>query len=268
MHEKTLGKRFHDVLRRRYGAIGDRPCQQQLSADEVTFINGIPGVPLYGISCSVNAASAGAIETDVLTAVKRRRLLSKTRADAPSAQAFCALPIGELRRAVKPEVAQSTTGEAVSLAAELVQVQRWQRLVLAIVERYKRKGTEHMKEQCHICHTKTENPQRLSGSPECPYIACTLRCLNDLHCKWIDIKAGLVQANPPRDAIQEIIRSIPRPMRTRTTEVLKARGGSEQKHKEMMRGSRVPNSWLQVNDQKKQMAFTVCLVFSFSSRPY
>ena len=62
-HEKKLAKSFQDVLRRRYGAIGEKPCQQQLSADEIHFINGIPGVPLLG--CSVNAASPGAIEADV-----------------------------------------------------------------------------------------------------------------------------------------------------------------------------------------------------------
>ena len=57
VHEKSLGKSFQDVLRRRYGAIGKRPCQQQLSADEILFINGIPGVPPHG--CSVNAGARG-----------------------------------------------------------------------------------------------------------------------------------------------------------------------------------------------------------------
>ena len=33
LHEKKLGKRFEDVLRRRCCAIGIWPCQQQLSAD-------------------------------------------------------------------------------------------------------------------------------------------------------------------------------------------------------------------------------------------
>ena len=55
VHEKTLAKRFEDVLRRRYCAIGQWQCQQQLSADEIHFINGIPGVPPRG--CSANAAS-------------------------------------------------------------------------------------------------------------------------------------------------------------------------------------------------------------------
>ena len=51
------------VLRRRYRAIGVRSSQQQLSGDVLHFINGILGVPLHG--CSVNAASAGAMEADV-----------------------------------------------------------------------------------------------------------------------------------------------------------------------------------------------------------
>ena len=45
-YEKSLGKSFQDVLRRRYGAIGEKPCQQQLSADEIHLINGIPGVQM------------------------------------------------------------------------------------------------------------------------------------------------------------------------------------------------------------------------------
>ena len=47
-HEKKLAKSFQDVLRRRYGAIGEKSCQQQLSADEIHFINGIPGVHSRG----------------------------------------------------------------------------------------------------------------------------------------------------------------------------------------------------------------------------
>ena len=62
-HEKKLAMRFEHVLRRRYRAIGVSPCHQQLSGDVLHFINGIPGVPPHG--CSVNAASAGAIEADV-----------------------------------------------------------------------------------------------------------------------------------------------------------------------------------------------------------
>ena len=51
--EKLLGKSFQDALRRRYGTIGEKPCQQQLSADEIHFINGIPGVPSRG--CAVHS---------------------------------------------------------------------------------------------------------------------------------------------------------------------------------------------------------------------
>ena len=72
MHEKTLAKRFEDVLRRRYCAIGKKPCQQQLSGDVLHFINAIPGVPLHG--CSVNDASAGAIEADVPVVKRWERL--------------------------------------------------------------------------------------------------------------------------------------------------------------------------------------------------
>ena len=63
-HEKKLAKSFEDVLRRRYGAIGEKPCQQQLSADETHFINGIPGVPSRGC----------AVHTDLQT--KRRLSIS------------------------------------------------------------------------------------------------------------------------------------------------------------------------------------------------
>ena len=62
-HEKTLGKRFHDVLRRRYCAIGVWPCQQQLSADDLHFINRIPGVPHR--DCSANTVAPGTIEANV-----------------------------------------------------------------------------------------------------------------------------------------------------------------------------------------------------------
>ena len=96
-HEKKLARRFEDVLRRRCCAIGDYPCQRQLNADEVHFINGIPGVPLHG--CSVNAASPGAIEADALGmpgvshsqgSVKRRRFQTKNSLDGtPPVQAPC-----------------------------------------------------------------------------------------------------------------------------------------------------------------------------------
>ena len=50
--EKKLAKSFQDVLRRRYGAIGEKLCQQQLSADEIHFINRIPGV--HSGDCAVH----------------------------------------------------------------------------------------------------------------------------------------------------------------------------------------------------------------------
>ena len=59
--ERLLGKRFCDVLRRRSCAIGDKPCQQQLSADDVDFINEI----LLASNSPVNTASPGDIEADV-----------------------------------------------------------------------------------------------------------------------------------------------------------------------------------------------------------
>ena len=79
-HEKKLGKSFQDVLRRRYRAIGVLPCRQQLSADVVHFINGIPGVPHCG--CSVNAAARSAEmapipgATIASSSTKRRRTKS------------------------------------------------------------------------------------------------------------------------------------------------------------------------------------------------
>ena len=106
LHEKTLAKRFEDVLRRRYGDIGDRPCQQQLSADEIHFINGIPGVPLHG--CSVNTASPvnhwlPSAKEDILhpqeqqepvqVSVKRRRLHVNMQDGASPAQAPCEVSV-------------------------------------------------------------------------------------------------------------------------------------------------------------------------------
>ena len=102
MHEKTLGKRFDDVLRRRYCAIGEKPCQQQLSADEIHFINGIPGVHPHG--CSANAASPvnqrlpsakeGILhpqeqQEPVQVSVKRRRLRADMQDGAWPARAPC-----------------------------------------------------------------------------------------------------------------------------------------------------------------------------------
>ena len=80
VYEKTLGKRFHDVLRRRYCAIGVWPCQQQLSADDLHFINRIPGVPHR--DCSANTVAPGtivpiytdAVQPDVEGPAKRRRV--------------------------------------------------------------------------------------------------------------------------------------------------------------------------------------------------
>ena len=77
-NEKSLGKSFQDVLRRRYCAIGEKPCQQQLSADDVHFINGIPGVPAHG--CSVNTGARG-------VKGKRRRKRQATGAGATGAEA-------------------------------------------------------------------------------------------------------------------------------------------------------------------------------------
>ena len=124
--EKKLGKRFDDVLRRQYQAIGGKHCQRQLSQDEVDFIKEI----------LANTAPPVAPEATVLIegSAKRRRLSSKTRDCAPLAQAFCASPRGERRRAVELEGAQSTSGETAPVAAELVQVERWHRLVRAIMQ--------------------------------------------------------------------------------------------------------------------------------------
>ena len=93
LYEKSLGKSFQDVVRRRYGAIGKRPCQRQLSADEIHFINGIPGVPPRG--CSVNAASPVSIlhqqeqQVSAQESVKRRRLRADMQDGASPARAPC-----------------------------------------------------------------------------------------------------------------------------------------------------------------------------------
>ena len=105
-HERSLGKSFQDVLRRRYGAIGEKPCQQQLSADEIHFISGIPGVPSRG--CSVKAASPvnpwpPSAKEDILHpaaqqelaqgSVKRRRLQVNMQDDASPAYASCEVSV-------------------------------------------------------------------------------------------------------------------------------------------------------------------------------
>ena len=91
-YEKKLRKRLDDVLRRRYCAIGKKPCQQQLSVDEIHFITGIPGVPSRG--CSVNAASPvnpwlpsakQKQQEPVQVFVKRRRLGADMQDDASPA---------------------------------------------------------------------------------------------------------------------------------------------------------------------------------------
>ena len=57
-YEKKLAKRFEDVLRRRYCTIGGYPCQRQLNADEVHFINGICGGSPFGYSLNAVARAA------------------------------------------------------------------------------------------------------------------------------------------------------------------------------------------------------------------
>ena len=110
-YEKKLRKRFDDVLRRRYCAIGKKPCQQQLSVDEIHFINGIPGVPSRG--CSVNAASPvnpwlpsakeGILhpqeqQEPVQGSVKRRRLRADMQGGASPAQAPCEASVTAAKR--------------------------------------------------------------------------------------------------------------------------------------------------------------------------
>ena len=63
--EKKLARSFQDVRRRRFGAIGEKPSQQQLSADEVHFINGICRASPFG--CSVNAVARAAARAVLLT---------------------------------------------------------------------------------------------------------------------------------------------------------------------------------------------------------
>ena len=82
VHEKTLAKRFEDVLRRRYCAIGQWQCQQQLSADEIDFINGIPRVsPVNPWLPSAKQKQ----QEPVQVFVKRRRLGADMQDDASPA---------------------------------------------------------------------------------------------------------------------------------------------------------------------------------------
>ena len=64
-YERSLGARFAEVLRRRFHPIGagQQPSQQQLSADDLRFINAMPGVPLHG--CSVDAGLSSSAEADL-----------------------------------------------------------------------------------------------------------------------------------------------------------------------------------------------------------
>ena len=101
-YEKKLGKRFEDMLRRRYCAIGKKPCQQQLSVDEIHFINGIPGVPLHGWMkpkkpwnpWTPPSAKEGILhpqeqQEPVQVSVKRRRLRADMQDGASPARAPC-----------------------------------------------------------------------------------------------------------------------------------------------------------------------------------
>ena len=68
----------------------------------------------------------------------------------------------------------------------------------AIIEKY---GKTKKESRCYICYSKTKNPLRLSRSRDCPHSACSLRCLNDLHCRWVEIAAALVQDQQAWDAM-------------------------------------------------------------------
>ena len=81
------------------------------------------------------------------------------------------------RPALEQGAAQSITGEA-------------------IIEKHRKKES-----RCYTCGIRTENPLKLSRSRDCPHSACSLGCLNDLHCCWIELAAALVQDQQAWDAM-------------------------------------------------------------------
>ena len=46
--------------------------------------------------------------------------------------------------------------------------------------------------RCFICGNVARSPMRLDKNPECSHIACCLSHLHELHNKWVDIKADLL----------------------------------------------------------------------------
>ena len=77
------------------------------------------------------------------------------------------------RSAVEQTATQSTTGEAVQVAAV-----------------GRSKDILKRKKRCFVCGAETENPLSLLRSPDCPYFACSYGCREDLHCRWMDIVHG------------------------------------------------------------------------------
>ena len=59
--------------------------------------------------------------------------------------------------------------------------------------------------RCYVCGTCTLCPLRLKD-PDCPHIACSLKCLHRLSPQWIDIKYGLQELErdlAPTAAVEE-----------------------------------------------------------------
>ena len=68
------------------------------------------------------------------------------------------------------------------------------------------------KKRCYVCGTWTLCPLRLKD-PDCPHIACSLRCLHRLSPQWIDIKFGLQELEQdlaPTAAVEEPVETLPR----------------------------------------------------------
>jgi len=59
--------------------------------------------------------------------------------------------------------------------------------------------------RCYVCGTSTLCPLRVKD-PDCPHIACSLKCLHRLSPQWIDIKSGLQELErdlAPKSALEE-----------------------------------------------------------------
>ncbi len=63
--EMRLGKRFTNLLLRRFRSIGTgrKPSEKQLNPDELALVNSVPGVPVRGCASTVTATSLSEVHS-------------------------------------------------------------------------------------------------------------------------------------------------------------------------------------------------------------